>query len=299
MSGSVIDLSLTPFPDAIEALDYETLLAQRKADLIAKNPAIADVLAVESEPLTMLLEEDAYREMLLRQAINDRTKAVSLAHASGATLEALCAWRNIQRLELVPGDANAVPPVAPVMESDTELRRRFLLSFSGESVAGPAGSYAFHALSAHADVTDVAVESPTPCEVDVLILSRVGTGVPSQGVLDTVLAALNAQTVRPIGDRVNVLAATIVDFTVDATLTVYPGPDSSVVQAEAEARLATYLAKHHKLGHDITRSGILAALHVEGVQNVTLTAPANDIVITAYEAAYASAITVSTGATNV
>jgi len=299
MSGAVIDLSKIPFPNAVEALDFETLLQQRKSDLITRDPSLAVVLAVESEPLTKLLEEDTYRELILRQRVNDAVKAVTLAHAVGTDLDNLCAWRNIVRLELVPGDANAVPPVAPIMESDAELRHRFLLSFSGESVAGPAGSYLYHAMSADAEVLDAAVESPTPCVVNVVILSRTGTGIPTQILMNTVLAALSDQTVRPIGDRVTVLPATIVDFAIAATLTVYPGPDAAVLQTEAELRLATYLDAHHKLGHDITRSGILAALHVEGVQNVTLAQPIDDVVTTAYQAAHVTTINVTMGATNV
>lgn len=45
------------------------------------------------------------------------------------------------------------------------------------------------------------------------------------------------------------------------------------------ARLAAYIANSHRLGLDITRSGIFAALHVEGVQNVVLSRPAAVVVL--------------------
>ena len=77
--STVIDLSMLPAPTIIEALDYETLLTTRRADLVARYPAAADVITLESEPLNKLLEESAYRELILRQRINDAARGVMLA----------------------------------------------------------------------------------------------------------------------------------------------------------------------------------------------------------------------------
>ena len=67
-----IDISQLPPPDVIETLDFEQIFADRKAALLAALPEelrepAARVLQLESEPLTKLLEESAYRELLLRQ----------------------------------------------------------------------------------------------------------------------------------------------------------------------------------------------------------------------------------------
>jgi len=300
MSGAaMINLSLIPAPDAVEVLDYETLLQQRKDALIALDPSLADVLAVESEPLTKLLEQDTYRELLIRQRDNDAVRAVMPAHATGADLDNLCVWRNIQRLMIDAGNAAAVPPIAPTMESDADLLKRYLLSFTGESVAGPAGAYDFHALSADPEVLDVSTTSPAPCEVVVTILSRVAGGIASLALLNKVTAALSADTVRPIGDRLTVQAAAIINYNIDASLTVYPGPDATLALTNANARLQAYLDANNRLGHDITRSGILAALHVEGVQNVNLTSPVADVVVAPHQAAYSTIINVVIGGTNV
>ncbi len=83
-----INLSqLTP-PDVIESLDAEQLLRERKTVLIAAMPvhlrdAVANTLSLESEPLTKLLEENVYRELLLRQRINESARAVMVAYAKG------------------------------------------------------------------------------------------------------------------------------------------------------------------------------------------------------------------------
>nr|WP_238322082.1 hypothetical protein [Pseudomonas aeruginosa] len=94
-----IDLSQLPPPHAVEQLDYEQILAERKAYAISLWPEdqqaeIAARLALESEPLTKLLEENAYREMLWRQRVNEAALANMLASAQGADLDQLTANYN-------------------------------------------------------------------------------------------------------------------------------------------------------------------------------------------------------------
>ena len=120
----------------------------------------------------------------------------------------------------------------------------------------------------------------------VTVLSRIGSGAASPEVVDAVLAALNAEDVRPLTDQVFVNSAEIIPFAVDATLTLYPGPDSAVVLADAIARLQAYVADNHRLGRDITRAGLVAALCTVGVQNVALASPAADIEITPQQASW-------------
>ncbi|HGF6568823.1 TPA: baseplate assembly protein, partial [Yersinia enterocolitica] len=147
---STIDLSQLPAPLAVEALDYETLLAERKAELIALYPvdeqaAITRTLSLESEPLVKLLQENTYRELVLRQRVNEAAQAVMVAYAHGSDLDQLGANNNVQRLIITPADPDAIPPIAAVMESDTDFRLRIPQAFEALSVAGPTGAYEAHA----------------------------------------------------------------------------------------------------------------------------------------------------------
>lgn len=299
MAGAftAVDLSQLTAPDVVQALDFETILAAMLADLQARNPEFTAL--VESDPAFKILQVAAYRETLIRQRVNEAAKAVMLAYATGADLDQIAANYNVERLVLDPGDPNAIPPVAPTLESDADLRRRVQLSFEGFSTAGPVGAYIFHALGADPDVLDASVASPTPGDVVVTILSRQGDGTASTELIAAVDAALSADEIRPLTDNVTVQGATIVNYSVSATLTLYPGPDAAVVEAAAEASLATYVAAQQRLGRDVTRSGIFAALHQPGVQNVALTAPAADVVITDQQAAFCTGITVAVGGTDV
>ena len=296
MSGySAIDLSLLPVPDVVETLDYEVILAAMKADLAARAPEVAAVLALESEPLVKLLEVCAYREVLIRARVNDAAQAVTLARATGTDLDNLAALFGVARLVINPGDPLAVPPVAPTLESDADLRRRAQLALEGFSTAGPEGAYVFHALSADADVLDVSATSPSAGDVLVTVLSRTGSGTAPAPLLATVQAALNADDVRPLCDNVVVQSAAIVSYAITATLYFYPGPDSAVVMAAAQAAATAYAAAQHRIGRDVTISGLHAALHQPGVQRVVLTSPSAALTIGSAQASWCTAITLING----
>lgn len=298
--SSPIDLSQLPAPDVVETLDYEAILAERKSRLLELTPEderadVAATLELESEPITKLLQENAYRELVLRQRVNEAAKATMLAYAQGADLDQIGARYEVERLVLDPGDPDAVPPVSPTYESDSDFRRRIQLSFEGFSTAGPTSAYKIHALGADARVLDASVVSLSPGTVTVSLLARDGSGEAPADLVAIVQAALDNDEVRPLTDRPNVVSAEILPFTVDATLTIYPGPDGTTVRDTAEAALADYLAARRRLGQDVTLSGLYAALHVAGVQNVALASPTYDIVATPQQAAHATAVNVALG----
>ena len=80
------------------------------------------VLALESEPIVKNLQENTYREVLLRQRINEAAQAAMLAYAIGSDLDQMAARNNVQRLTVTPANPDAVPPVYAVMELDDTLR---------------------------------------------------------------------------------------------------------------------------------------------------------------------------------
>ncbi|CAM3980660.1 baseplate assembly protein [Xenorhabdus thuongxuanensis] len=286
-----IDLSQLPPPDVVEPLDFETLFAERKLALIALYPpeqreAIARTLALESEPITKLLQENAYRELLLRQRINEAARAAMVAYARGNDLDQLGANNNVSRLILQTADNNTVPPVPAVLESDSDYRVRIPQAFEGLSVAGPVGAYEYHARSADGRVADASVISPAPAHVTVSILSREGNGAASEALIATVSRALNDEDVRPVADRLIVQSAKIVDYEIDAVLYLYPTPEYEPILTDIQARLARYTAEQHRIGRDIVRSAIFATLHAPGVQRVELKKPVKDIVLDKTQASH-------------
>jgi phage-related baseplate assembly protein len=290
---TAVDLSRLPAPDIIEPLDYETLLSTATARLQQLVPTFENR---DSDPATKLLQTFAYLAQLVRQRVNDGARAVMPAYATGADLDNIAARLRVTRQIITPADDLLGIPA--VLESDADLRNRLVLAPEGYSVAGPEGAYIFHALSADPDVLDASATSPAPGQVLVCILSRTGSGEAPLDLISTVENYLSSETRRPMTDLVTVQSAAIVEYIVDATIKTFSGPDSGLVLATARARLDDYIASCHRLGRDVARSGILAALHAGGVQNVTLTSPPADILVTREQASWCTGISINFAGTD-
>ncbi len=272
-TSNALNLSQLPPPQVIETFSYESILADMRADLATRLPGF-DAF-VESDPAVKILQVAAFREMVLRQEFNDRARSQLLAYASGADLDHIAARVAVSRLVITP--ANPTTGAVAVMESDDDLRRRILLAPSQYSVAGPASAYVFHALSASGDVDDASAISPAPGDVTVTVLARAGDGTASPALIATVAARVAADDVRPLTDSVTVQGAAITLYAVHATLYRYAGPDAGLIIDAARASLQIFVNGARRLGRDIPRSALIAALHVPGIQRVVLTLPVADL----------------------
>jgi phage-related baseplate assembly protein len=327
MAGSftAVDLSKLPKPPILEAVSAESLRDQMLAKLQEFDSSFTAILP--SDPAYKILEVCAYFRVLDRQRVNDAALGVLLAYARDGDLDNLGALVGVQRLVLDEG--NPSEGIPPTMELDADLRRRIQLAPEGFSVAGPEGAYIFHALSADSRMLDASATSSAPDDIrqivmDVLtansaapglvadmnealdlavwpgdvvvsVLSRDGDGAADAGLIEAVDEKLSSGDVRPLTDHVMVQSAEIVPYTVVAEIFTYAGPDSAVVMAAAMDRIEKYVAENHRIGRDVSISGIYAALHVEGVQRVELTSPTANIPISGTQASYCTSIDVTHG----
>ncbi|MFB4579975.1 baseplate assembly protein [Enterobacter hormaechei] len=296
---ATVDLAQLPPPQIIEVLDFEVILADVKAVMIAAFPdeqqaSVAAALKLESEPLTILAQVIAYRELMLRQRINEGAAACMLSHSVSTDLDNLAGNLNTERLVRIP----ATETTDAEMESDTALRLRAQSAFEGLSVAGPTGAYEYFAKSASGKVADARATSPSPAVVVVSILSTEGDGTASDELIATVNDTLSADDKRPVADRLTVQSAEIVNYEIEALLYLYPGPESEPILSAADDALRAWLAEQGKIGRDVARSAIMAALHVQGVQRVVLLNPPEDIVIDDTQAARCISHTINVGETD-
>lgn len=294
---STITLSQLPQPDVIELLDFETILAERKAYLVSLYPvdqqaSIEATLALDSEPITKMLQENAYRELILRQRINDAAVANMLAWAKGSDLDNLVANWKVQRLIIQPGDDTATPPVPEIKEDDEALILRALMAWDGLSVAGPTGAYEYFALSADGKVADAKGSSPAPAEALITILSTEGDGTADATLLASVTQALSHEDKRPVADRLTVQSAGIIHYTIAAKLHIdSQGAEVDVILQAARDQLAAFINPRRRIGVEVPRSAIDAVLHVQGVRKVELTGWV-DIIPSSTQAAYCTGFTV-------
>jgi len=166
-------------------------------------------------------------------------------------------------------------------------------AFEGLSVAGPTGAYEFHAKSADGRVQDVSAISPSPATVLITVLSREGDGTAAADLLTTVDTALNADSVRPVADRVTVQGATIRSYSVKARLHLFDGVAAGPCLEAANAKLAAYLNEQKKLGRSVRRESYGAVMRVAGVDWVEITEPAQDIIMDRTQAGYCTGTDIS------
>ena len=185
------------------------------------------------------------------------------------------------------------------LESDDALRERIRLAPDAFSNAGSTGAYRFHARSANQGIIDVAVES-TPGTGIVRLYPLMEDGQPTPSVvLAQVLAACNAERVRPLTDLVQVFSPTRINYVLQVNLVIFTGQDPTAIQAAVMANLQAYVdQKRKQLGQDITRSQVIREAQVQGVYSAAL-AGFQDVIIEPTEFGFCTSISVTiTGTTN-
>lgn len=175
-------------------------------------------------------------------------------------------------------------------ETDDHLRTRIQAAPNQFSTAGPGGAYRYWAISADPSIIDAQVTTPNPGSVAVYVLtgpitvqpaaSPNSVGIASSTVLGEVTTILNSATIRPLTDTVSVSAATEVDYTVTATVTLFANASPAATETACQAaavQLAINLAS--SVQNDIVPSQWVAALSVSGVYEavVTLAAKINGV----------------------
>jgi phage-related baseplate assembly protein len=240
---------------------YEAILSRMRASLVERDPSFTALDA--SDPAMKVLEVAAWRELLLRHQIEEAMKANLLAFAKHKDLDHLALFYGVER---------------QAGEEDESYRIRIQTKIKGWSTAGTAEHYRYHALSADIRVKDARVESPMPGLVRISILSKEGSGTPSEALLKTVQAAVLKDDIRMLTDKVEVVGYRIIPVRIVARVSLYPNASERSVEL-ARTQVVKRLEETKSLGWDLTRSWITAQLFVEGIQSVEVLAPKTDLVV--------------------
>lgn len=264
-SFPTIDLSRLPAPQLVPRLSFEECRDAMIADFRARVPDFDAILA--SDPAIKVLEAAAYREMLLRAAINDVGRATMLAFAADADLDQLGAFYGLSRLIVVPATEHS----PALLESDIEFRAR--LQLAPELLAGPgltAGGYRVAVLTMAPTLKDVAVLRRAGGVIDLIVLGRDDDGTVEPSVVTDLATAFSDEAAVQLTDSVTVRAATIVPWSAVVAVTVRRGPDPELVRTEAEAAVRRYAADRHRIGVPVYAQMIEAAAAVAGVEHASV-----------------------------
>ncbi|WP_454919217.1 baseplate assembly protein [Xanthobacter sediminis] len=294
-AATTLDLSNLPAPQVVRDLDFEGILAARKIKLLSQFDSRGvpyDVTALETDSGVIQQENDAYREVLVRGAINDAARAVMLAFASGGDLDHLAAAVGIQRRLI----ASATSATQAVYESDAELRRRVQIAPEAFSTCGSEASYIHHALEAAPaliDAVPIISDTPSGRQVRVVCLDRNGDGVPSAATLAAVRARLKNKSIAPMTVPVAVSGPLVVPYAVALRLLIPDGPDPALVRAASRTAVGAMVAGRRGLGIDILAQAFEASGRVSGVERVVTLEP-SDMVIAPDAVANCLDITITT-----
>ncbi|KZN65726.1 hypothetical protein N473_11920 [Pseudoalteromonas luteoviolacea CPMOR-1] len=257
--STAIELAKLPPPQVIEALSYDEIYKQMEQALLEKLP---DHALLASDPAIKLIEIASYRELLLRQRINDAAKSVMLAFSQGSDLDNLGALFGIGR------DEN---------EDDERYRQRIPLSLESYSMAGTKGAYEYHTLTANDQVKDVYVDSERPGYVNVYALINTMTEAQANEIKADIDTRLHDEDIRPITDKVVTQWVMPTRQVLSAQIYLNIGANKAQVELAIMQALDVFMIQHCKLGEEVPHSGIIDALHQPGVRKVKVLAPTEDL----------------------
>jgi len=166
------------------------------------------------------------------------------------------------------------------IESDDALRNRARMAPGQFSTAGARLSYVYWALTAHGNIFDVSISGPEDRagerlgEVDVFVMLKNG-GIPEEGgaELESVEKVLNADKIRPLTDKVNVLPIKSMD--VEYTLTWYITAEQATQFTAVEARIKAAVVNYEiwqveRIGRDINPDRLVQLCLAAGAKRVEI-----------------------------
>lgn len=182
------------------------------------------------------------------------------------------------------------------IESDDNLRARIQQAPESFSVAGPDGSYIFFAKSASQLIVDVAVYSPSDGVVEIRPLLA-GGEMPGEEILLAVADACSDKKIRPLTDKVTVLAPETVSY--DINLTYYISRANvtiilAIQQAISKAVDDYMIWQKSKLGREVNPSELSWRVRAAGASRVEVTMPVY-AALKKYQVAVASSVTPNFG----
>ncbi|BET31261.1 MULTISPECIES: baseplate assembly protein [Wolbachia] len=250
-------------PNIIEPLNFEEIFSRMKEELVNRDETFSAL--VESDPAIKILEVAAWRELLLRQRINEAVKSNLLKFATGEDLDNLAEFYGVERQK---------------EEEDERFRKRIKAKIKGWSTGGSKEYYRYHALSADKRVKDALVESKVPGSVEISILSTELSTVP-EDLLEIVKKQVTRDDIRVLTDTITVIGCNITEIDIHSRMSISP----IISKEEIKKQFIKKFEANRRLGWNVTRSWIIANLFVEGVENVELIEPREDVVVLGNECA--------------
>ncbi len=160
-------------------------------------------------------------------------------------------------------------------EDDERFRERIRLSMERFSNAGSYGAYIFYTKTAHQDIEDVEIYSPSPGVVKVLFLMK-GGEIPGPDMIQLVSSYLNGEKVRPLTDQVIVAVPEVYTYDVDIEYYIHKKDEAygSLINQSVEKAVLEFVKwTGSKIGRDILPEELISRVKKAGAYRVIINSP--------------------------
>lgn len=167
-------------------------------------------------------------------------------------------------------------------EDDERYAMRIKLAPASFSVAGPAKAYEYHTLSYSTAIIDAKIYGLEDHPGNVYIHPLLTNGeLPQTEFLEALTAYLNADTIRPLTDKLMVSAPTAVNYQITATWYLSKDDINRINQVKEQVSKAVEdyrLWQQSKIGADINPDVLVEYVRKAGAKRIVITEPVYKVV---------------------
>jgi phage-related baseplate assembly protein len=319
---SVIRPDLLPTMQVLQSIDTEALITNRMLKLQQiwmqhdpPNAANYDVGNLEFDPIRINQELNAYFELLVRDRVNQATRAVTLAFSVGSDLDAIASRYpagGVPRKTANATDPNLLWTGTGTQEPDALYKQRIWLAPNILSLSGPGQavyeSYVFWAMTAPMPPGELPIKHATqytkpytgnvyvpilpyqplnttwvqnPLNLNQWKLSPTAVVYPTDAEVSAVYEYIAAPYMGRMGltDVLSVLKPKVVNTTIDADIYLFPAVDPGSLMGEIMQAIGNMVVALNWLGADLTLLALEGAMAQAGVYNTVIRSPAADVIV--------------------
>lgn len=288
----------------IDASGKSNLLYYARADFLDHLGAFRDVERLQARPAVTTLRFQVSAPQLSPIGIASGTRATHDGDLywrtkGPATIPAMKSFVDVPAEAMTAGETgnglaigeisrlvDPIPFVATVSnktvteggidrEDDEQYRERIFRAPSAFSIAGPAEAYVFWALTANQLIVDVSPTSPSPSVAEIRPLLKGGV-IPGQDILDQVYDTLSDKTIRPLADRVDVLAPDAVEYSINFSYYIRAQDQAAAdaIGQRVTAAVDDYVMwQKTRLGRDINPDELICRVLSAGAKRLVISSP--------------------------
>ena len=161
------------------------------------------------------------------------------------------------------------------IETDESLRQRIYIAPASYSTAGSIDSYEFFARQYSADITNVRIISPSPGVVEIRYLLRGGV-IPEAESIKGLKEYLSGSDIRPLTDKVEVIAPAQVKYTLNLTYYINSSDQSraNTIQGKVTEAINEYIKwQRSEIGRDINPDVLKQKIIEAGAKRADIISP--------------------------